>query len=248
MRIIPVIDVKSGIVVRAIAGRRHEYQPIQSQITDSTDPLKVAEDLLRVTSAGELYVADLDAIQSDGQLSEPTRRFVRQLPGTVWLDVGFRDPHAVLDWPVMPNVRPILALESYCPNPQPDRSETDARQLTAAMNQMAFSLDLRNGEPRFCHISMWEHAPRRDPVFVAEQFYSRGFRTIIVIDVSRVGTGIGSGTEALCTEIKRQLPQVELIAGGGVRDWDDIHRLEDAGADAVLVASSLHDGRLIGRS
>jgi uncharacterized protein related to proFAR isomerase len=37
---------------------------------------------------------------------------------------------------------------------------------------------------------------------------------------------------------------VDLIAGGGVRGLDDLKALADAGCDAALVASALHDGRL----
>jgi phosphoribosylformimino-5-aminoimidazole carboxamide ribotide isomerase len=35
-----------------------------------------------------------------------------------------------------------------------------------------------------------------------------------------------------------------IITGGGVRTWDDVERLGDAGADAILVASALHDGTI----
>ena len=70
--------------------------------------------------------------------------------------------------------------------------------------------------------------------------------SLIIIDIARVGTGQGSGTVDTIREIRRLARRVELIAGGGVRNRDDLHRLEDAGADAVLVASALHDGSLFG--
>jgi uncharacterized protein related to proFAR isomerase len=31
-------------------------------------------------------------------------------------------------------------------------------------------------------------------------------------------------------------------AGGGIRGWDDVRRLETAGVAGVLLASTLHDG------
>jgi uncharacterized protein related to proFAR isomerase len=37
---------------------------------------------------------------------------------------------------------------------------------------------------------------------------------------------------------------VELVAGGGVRDRADLDALADAGADAALVATALHEGRV----
>ena len=62
-RIIPVLDVMGGVVVRAIGGRREEYRPIVSRLTDSTAPVEVANALLAATGAAEFYVADLDAIR-----------------------------------------------------------------------------------------------------------------------------------------------------------------------------------------
>jgi phosphoribosylformimino-5-aminoimidazole carboxamide ribotide isomerase len=44
--------------------------------------------------------------------------------------------------------------------------------------------------------------------------------------------------------IRRAVPVVRLAAGGGVRDPGDLERLAAAGADAVLVATALHDGRV----
>src|SRR5438270_567379 len=42
MRVIPVLDLKGGQVVRGIGGRRAEYRPIISVLTDSAKPLDVA--------------------------------------------------------------------------------------------------------------------------------------------------------------------------------------------------------------
>ena len=41
MRILPVLDLKGGQVVRGLAGRRQEYQPIRSRLTPSCQPLAV---------------------------------------------------------------------------------------------------------------------------------------------------------------------------------------------------------------
>ena len=67
---------------------------------------------------------------------------------------------------------------------------------------------------------------------------------MIVLDLARVGTGTGSGTEALLNQLRALQPAVELIGGGGVRGAADLRRLTAAGYDRVLVASALHDGNL----
>ena len=65
-----------------------------------------------------------------------------------------------------------------------------------------------------------------------------------MLDLAHVGTEQGSGTGELCRTIRDEYPAVEIITGGGVRSWADVQQLADAGADAVLVASALHDGSL----
>jgi phosphoribosylformimino-5-aminoimidazole carboxamide ribotide isomerase len=82
---------------------------------------------------------------------------------------------------------------------------------------------------------------------LATDVYRFGYRTMIVLDIGRVGSNEGPGTEVTCKLIRGALPDVELLTGGGVRGWDDVRQLEDAGADAVLVASALHDGILTPR-
>ena len=46
--------------------------------------------------------------------------------------------------------------------------------------------------------------------------------------------------------VRRAVPDVALLAGGGVRGPEDLQRLADAGCDGALVATALHDGRLGG--
>jgi len=58
-RIVPVIDVMDGQVVRAVGGRRELYQPLTSKITSSTDPAVAANAMLRTVGVNELYVADI---------------------------------------------------------------------------------------------------------------------------------------------------------------------------------------------
>src|SRR5579872_5647704 len=42
MRIVPVLDLLGGVVVRGVGGRRREYRPVVSRLTPSCDPLDVA--------------------------------------------------------------------------------------------------------------------------------------------------------------------------------------------------------------
>ena len=86
-RIIPVLDVMNGQVVRAVGGEREKYQPILCPFTGSRKPFDVASALVQMAKANELYVADLDAITKERGISPAVQTIVeipRQVP--TWLD------------------------------------------------------------------------------------------------------------------------------------------------------------------
>ena len=65
----------------------------------------------------------------------------------------------------------------------------------------------------------------------------------LIVDAG-VGTASGVETLGLCRQLREEQPGLELITGGGVRGIDDLRVLHNAGIDAVLVASALHDGSI----
>ena len=48
----------------------------------------------------------------------------------------------------------------------------------------------------------------------------------------------------LVGELHARFPDLELLAGGGVRDAADLARWRDAGAAGALVATALHNGAI----
>lgn len=226
-RIIPVIDVLDGVVVRAVGGRRHEYRPVESRLTRSTEPIEVARALRDATGSSEVYVADLDAITGTAEPVVPSWAGDR-----VWFDGGFRTAEQPRRASKTPGVRPVIG------------SETAGPQLVQSGGHDAIvSIDLRDGV-LLGDWRAWGLAGPRDAVGLAGRAVGMGVRTLIVLDLARVGIGNGPGALDLIRSIRTAHPEVELIAGGGVRDRADLDRLGAAGADAVLVASALHDGTL----
>jgi phosphoribosylformimino-5-aminoimidazole carboxamide ribotide isomerase len=113
-------------------------------------------------------------------------------------------------------------------------------KLRPGGGKLAFSLDLQGGQP-LTNVAMWKSEP---PINIVRWIISAGIQRLIVLDLADVGVGRGTGTLALCRQVRHECPELELIAGGGVRSVDDLKALADAGCSAALVASSLHDGRL----
>jgi uncharacterized protein related to proFAR isomerase len=73
------------------------------------------------------------------------------------------------------------------------------------------------------------------------RLHRAGLREAIVLDLARVGSGAGPDV-GLIAEIHAAVPDLQLLAGGGVRDAADLRALGDAGAAGALVATALHSG------
>ena len=237
-RIIPVLDVRHGRVVRAVGGNRDRYEPVCCPLTGSQKARDIAAARLQQSGASELYIADLDAILGRPRVAPAVLGILEMHPVPTWLDAGIGRKLRIADLPAMTHLRPVVGSETSAD------PETLAQAIAeAAGRPVAFSLDLKNGS-LLGRWRDWELESGRDVLTLVRRVVAMGVRTLIVIDLARVGTGRGCGTEDLLRAIRGEFPEVELIAGGGVRSWADVDRLGDAGADAVLIASALHDGTI----
>ena len=227
-----------GQVVRAVGGRRDRYKPVRCPLTGSLKAHDVAAARLQQAGANELYIADLDAILGKPRVAPAVHGILEMWPVPTWLDAGIGRKLRVADLLKLPHVRPVIGSET-CASPDV-LAEAIAE---SAGRTLAFSVDLKNDQ-LLGHWRAWGLESDRDVLPLARRIVAMGVRTLIVIDLIRVGTGTGCGTETLLRAIRNEFPAIELIAGGGVRTWADVDRLGEAGADAVLVASALHDGRI----
>ena len=87
MEIIPVIDLMHGQVVHARFGHRQHYQPIQSNLCHSSDPISIISALLELYPFERLYIADLDAIQGQSNHFQMIQAIKDTFPKLeIWLD------------------------------------------------------------------------------------------------------------------------------------------------------------------
>ena len=237
--ILPVMDLRLGQVVRGVAGRRDEYQPVQSRYVGDARPGTIAMLLAQTFGFGDCYVADLNAI-GGGQVDAAALEAVAVQGLNVWLDAGVG---SVARWQVCAEslrewspFRWIVGLESLA-------SWQAMQQLVDAIepDRLVFSLDLKQGKP----LTNRPDFAGMSPLEIAKKVADLGVRTVLVLDVEAVGEGTGARTEGLLAEIARALPEVALVAGGGMASPTDIESLAECGVQRVLVASALHDGRIV---
>ena len=239
MRIIPVIDLMGDTVVHAIAGQRSAYRPVQSVLASQSTPDSIGRALSQTFQATSVYVADLDAIAG----ADPAWTAYRQIARcglNLWVDAGLSSPERAGEFsPGRPDAswieRVVVGLESIT---SPEALQHTVRVI--GKDRCIFSLDLRQGTP-ITGSAAWAGY---GAVEIAQAAAEAGVRSMIVLDLARVGTGQGVGTLSLCRQLRALWPEINLVAGGGVRNLADLHDLQESGCHAALVASALHDGRL----
>lgn len=235
MLVVPVLDLMGGLVVRGIAGRREEYQPIRSRLTDSAEPLAVARAFRTHFGLTTLYVADLDAI-AGGRPAWAILDALRADGFALWLDAGVRAVATVAQLQ-RPGIHAIVAgLETI---PGPDL----LKEIRGVIEpeRILVSIDLKHGQP-LTPFARWQSTAVET---IAREIVNLGYHQLLLLDLAQVGMGQGTGTEALCRRLREQSgTDVSLYVGGGVRGPDDLQRLKVDGIAGVLVASALHDGRL----
>jgi phosphoribosylformimino-5-aminoimidazole carboxamide ribotide isomerase len=194
----------------------------------------VARALVERAGARELYVADLDALAGRPPAGDVLGRL--RLPGIdLWVDAGMNSVSGANVLFAVGVTHVVAALESLS-------GPAALMRLVGEFgpDRLFFSLDLREGTP----LGWAPCGYTSSPEDVAAAAVAAGARSMIVLDLARVGTGGGTGTEHVCRHLTAAHPGLELIAGGGVRDRDDLKRLSDCGVSAALVATALHEGRL----
>lgn len=218
MQLIPVIDIRGGAVMRAVAGDRAHYRPLATPLATSCAPLDVVAGLLTLYPFEAIYVADLDAIEGEGDNRADILRLLEVFPDLrLMIDAGRR----FRDWRGQARVEPIIGSESL----------TGAEMLSFARGDPHVLLSLDFRDELFLGPEALLSSPELWP------------KRLIVMTLARVGADAGPDF-ARFAEIVARAEERSVYAAGGVRGAEDLARLEALGAAGALVASALHDGRL----
>src|SRR5262249_54693866 len=143
MRVIGVLDLRNGLAVHARAGDRRRYAPVQSVAGEAIEPgdaLALARTYRDRFDLRELYAADLDAIEGRA----PQDRLVSSLAavGPLWLDAGVSSTDHARHALTLGAAHVIVGLETLR---SWDALDEICRSLGSG--RIAFSLDLRDGQP-----------------------------------------------------------------------------------------------------
>ena len=232
MKIIPVIDILNKTVVHAVKGQRNNYQPIESILFKSTEPLEVAEGF-EALGFTDLYVADLDAIIDCSSHFQTLKSIADETGLKVMVDAGVTS---------VPRAQKLLAsgVSKLIIGTETLQSKKFVKQAVEIFgsDRVVVSLDLK-GDKVLVKLGF---DGCLNPICLLQDFKRMGVTQIIVLDLLRVGSNEGVNTDFL----KKVIAEVgvDVYVGGGVRDINDLAELRNIGISGALIATALHTGKI----
>jgi phosphoribosylformimino-5-aminoimidazole carboxamide ribotide isomerase len=230
MLVIPAIDLKKGLCVRLLQGRKSEVTVYND------DPVRVASEFAGA-GAEMIHVVDLDGAFSETE--SPNRRVVRSIVEAVDIPIEFgggirslADVQQLCDAGVERVVVGTVAAEA------PSRLK---EFVSSFGSRICVGIDARDGRVM---TRGWETATPLMAVDLARSVAECGVERIIYTDIARDGALVGPNIQQ--TLAVAEAANDCVTASGGVSSLDDIKCLRDAGdsrVDSVIVGKALYEGK-----
>jgi len=229
IEVIPAIDLIDGCCVRLSQG-----DFAQPKIY-SDDPLAVAK---RFEGAGlrRLHIVDLDGARS-GRLMNLA--VLESISGNTDLSIDFgggikteEDLEAVFDAGASMASIGSVAVKT------PDRFFEWVCHYGSG--KILLGADVRNGN---LAIDAWQTATETEIVPFLLEYFARCVRQVFVTDIAKDGVLQGPSID-LYKKVREALPDLRLIASGGVSSIADIEHLEQIGCHGVIVGKAIYEGKI----
>ncbi len=229
IEIIPAMDIINGQCVRLTQG------DFSTKTVYAQNPLEVA---LKFEQAGfkRLHLVDLDGARSGKPVNLHILRAIAEQTSLV-IDYGGG---------IKSNQAIRMAFDS------------GAQMITAGSvavkdPELVFQWLHRYGPERIIlgadvfgkHIAVsgWQEITSIEWADFLAQYRQTGIYKLICTDIAKDGKLTGPSV-SLYKEIKKRFPEYQLIASGGVHSAQDIHTLNDAGIDGVIIGKALYEGKI----
>ncbi len=223
-RIVFVLDILNGNAVHAVRGERAKYQPVKgSRICESSSPMDIISALL----PKEVYIADLDSLQHIGNNFELIKRISTKT--RTMADTGVENMNDVGKCARIADTV-ILGTETA----SLDLIESAAMRYRGMIN---VSIDMKSGM-----VLTKDKRMEAEPQKLVKLLNEYDIGDIIILELSKVGTGAGIDAEFLSNIAG--LSSHTVLVGGGIRDMDDINALKEIGVGGALVATAVHNGKI----
>lgn len=228
----PAIDIREGRCVRLNQGRA------DAETAYFDDPIEPAR-RWKEAGASWIHVVDLDgAFKGEGANFEIIRS-IATLGVPVQTGGGIRSLDAI-DRRLEAGVSRVVIGTRACG----DGSFLEEAVQRFGADRLAVGIDARDGRVA---VRGWVEVTDETVETVARRALEAGIRHLIHTDIAT--DGMLSGPNLQAQERMASLPEVQVIASGGVSSVDDLRALEQLsrrvpGLVGVIIGKALYDGRL----
>lgn len=229
MRVIPAIDIIDGKCVRLSKG---DYS---TKKVYNEDPLEVARQF-EGSGVKHLHLVDLDGARSKHVVNH---RVLERIASKTTLKVDFggglktdEDLRIAFESGAAQVTGGSIAVS--------DPSAFLKWLETYGSDRIILGADARGGK---IAVSGWEEESEQDILPFVADYCSKGIRYVISTDIEKDGMLQGPSFE-LYDSILSFLPEVKLIASGGISKFDELPRLAEAGCEGVIIGKAIYENRI----
>ncbi|HXH68874.1 MAG TPA: 1-(5-phosphoribosyl)-5-[(5-phosphoribosylamino)methylideneamino]imidazole-4-carboxamide isomerase [Pyrinomonadaceae bacterium] len=229
IEIIPAIDLIEGKCVRLTQG------DFASKKIYSENPLETAKEFEAV-GLKRLHIVDLDGAKN-GKVTN--LKVLEMIAAQTNLAIDFgggiktdEDVQAVFDAGAeMASVGSVAAGE-------PEKFFAWLEKYGS--EKILLGADVKNN---CLAINGWQTTTELEILPFLKNYFSKGVTQVFCTDISKDGLLEGSANE-LYARILEHLPEIKLIASGGVSRIEDVFELEKIGCAGVIVGKAIYEGKI----
>lgn len=226
MRIIPAIDIIDGKCVRLSQG------DFSRQKTYYDDPLEVAK-MFEDFGIQYLHLVDLEGAKN-GRITN--QRVLEKIAQSTNLIIDFggglktdEDVKIAFESGASQITGGSIAVNN------PELFQTWMEHY--GPEKIILGADVSNGK---IAVSGWQEESSHDLLPFLKGYYSKGLEQVICTDISKDGMLLGPGF-TLYQLILETLPELKLIASGGVTTMDDLYTLKELGCEGAIIGKAIYE-------
>jgi len=229
MRIVPAIDIIEGKCVRLSKG---DYN---TKIIYNENPLEVAKQF-EAHGLQYLHLVDLDGAKSNQIINY---KILEQLASKTNLKIDFggglktdKDIQIAFECGANQITGGSIAIKN------PAIFEQWISKYGA--DKIILGADANNKKVA---ISGWLEESKEDLIPFIQKYFSKGIQQVICTDIAKDGMLQGPSF-ALYKEILNEMPDIQLIASGGISCFEELPQLAALGCEGTIIGKAIYEGKI----
>ncbi len=231
MQIYPAIDLYNGSCVRLYQGN------FQQATHYFSDPLSVARSF-EEQGATWLHIVDLNAAKGDLDTnSEIIKKLLNSTALKLQIGGGIRSEKQVENLLENRAARVVIGSQAI-----KDSTTVKTWFDRFCVDQLVLAIDIKFGIDGLAYAAIqgWQDLTDFELTTIVQDYQTVGVKHILCTDISRDGTLQGPNID-LYKNLRKQFPNIELQASGGIANIMDLKNLREANLSGSIIGRALYE-------